>query len=142
MLGAGVLASHATYRVGSGYVTWVTEALPPGEAIKYPNLLTSDFDAVFRKKISAFVVGPGLGVDRSTLNLILRLKKMTVPVVLDADALTVVAQEKVQTLPANWILTPHSGELSRLLGISSEEIERDRFTAVRSAAKSLDAWFC
>jgi hydroxyethylthiazole kinase-like uncharacterized protein yjeF len=55
-----------------------------------------------------------------------------VPLVIDADALNIIADGRVVKQPYkdNWILTPHPGEAARLLGCSSAEIQQDRFAAV------------
>lgn len=137
--GAGVLCTQAAFRIGSGYVTWVSETSPIEELKSHPEVMTAaikEFD-VRSPKFTAFVVGPGLGVGAPTSQLIHRLAEAARPVVLDADALTVVAREKIFGLPSHWLATPHSGELSRLLGISAEEIEKNRFDAVREAARKL-----
>lgn len=134
--GAGVLASQAAFRIGAGYVTWASQTAPVEELRFHPEVLTMSLEDLYSsgRKFSAFVVGPGLGADKKTFELLEKMKVLQIPAVLDADALTVVAKEKMNKLPRHWILTPHTGELSRLLGISSEEIEQNRFAAVQAAA--------
>jgi len=78
----------------------------------------------------ALALGPGLGNDPSTDAWVVGLlADLTVPVVVDADALNAFARTGVE--PAfgsdQVVLTPHAGELARLAGLSSEEIERRRF---------------
>lgn len=130
--GAGVLSSRAAFRVGAGYVIWEQEKenLKPLEFI--PEVLlqttapvTSDF---------VYAVGPGLGTGEATKKRIEELYENKIQrVVLDADALTVVAKHNLSTLPS-WIMTPHTGELSRLLGgLSSKEIEANRPAALKKA---------
>ncbi|MFN2338662.1 MAG: NAD(P)H-hydrate dehydratase, partial [Gammaproteobacteria bacterium] len=55
------------------------------------------------------------------------------PLVVDADALNLLAREPLRR--GNWILTPHPGEAARLLGTSATEVEADRFAAVRALAE-------
>jgi NAD(P)H-hydrate epimerase len=88
----------------------------------------------------AVVIGPGFGtgeVARGVVDHVLRT--FTGPVVVDADAITVLsrAAEPLRARPSGApapILTPHSGELARLLGSSSRDVEADRFAAARDAA--------
>src|SRR5690606_14946397 len=69
------------------------------------------------------------------------LATYTGPIVCDADALTLHARsiEDFSAAGGRAILTPHAGELARLLGKTSEEIEDDRFAAVRAAAARANA---
>lgn len=135
--GAGVLASSSAYRAGSGYVTWASFQRPDKQIKQIPEVLIAKLpEALKNKRVNAFVVGPGLGVDNKTKKLLLILKKQKAKsVILDADALNVLAKSKMGLLPSEWILTPHSGELSRLLGLSVKVIEADRKKAVLMAAE-------
>ena len=77
-------------------------------------------------------LGPGLGQGdwgRAVFQLALDAGK---PLVLDADALNLLAQSPREL--ADAILTPHPGEAARLLGVSTDEVQRDRFSAARSIA--------
>jgi ADP-dependent NAD(P)H-hydrate dehydratase len=56
-----------------------------------------------------------------------------VPVVVDADAITACVDHGLFPLPANWVITPHTGELSRILKANSQDIEKDRFRATFEA---------
>jgi NAD(P)H-hydrate epimerase len=66
---------------------------------------------------------------------------MDVPMVVDADALNIIAEGRVVTDVANrsWVMTPHSGEAARLLGVSVAEVEMDRFAAVRQLQQKYNA---
>ncbi len=138
--GAGVLASAAAYRMGVGYVTWASFESPSDQIKEAPEILTaklSDPD-LWTKKFSAVVVGPGLGVSRRTADLIERLKtENTAPVILDADALTTCVEFDLFPLPASWIVTPHSGELSRILKIEAREIDKNRFKSSLAASEAM-----
>ena len=92
------------------------------------------------KHVASIVIGPGLGHNPSTTEflwrLLPRLNKKT-PIVLDADALNILAEsdrwsERVGN-PA--VLTPHPGEMAKLLGTSIAEVQRDRIGTVLDAAK-------
>jgi NAD(P)H-hydrate epimerase len=56
-------------------------------------------------------------------------------VLVDADAITLLAKMKRQKLPKTWILTPHTGELQRLLNVPSSEIQKQRIYYVKQAAQ-------
>jgi NAD(P)H-hydrate epimerase len=93
-------------------------------------------DAALANK-RAVVVGPGFGTGERAREAVQHvLTTFTGPIVVDADALTMHAGalEAFGAASGRAILTPHAGELARLLGTTSEEIEADRFGAARSAA--------
>lgn len=161
--GAGILSSSSAFRMGLGYVTWASFQKPDKQIRAIPEVLVGKLpDAIDAqiakksnsaqkaKKFSAFLVGPGLGVGRRTLSLISILLKQDQPVVLDADALTVLSQfktdpkkkskkrnikNKIGKLKPNWILTPHHGEMARLLNINTKAVEKNRHEAVKAAAQ-------
>ena len=140
--GAGILSSSSAYRMGAGYVTWASWQKPEPALQQIPEVLTGVLpQATTAKPYNSYVVGPGLGVNEQTKNLIQQLQKAKVlHAVLDADALTVIAQNQMGPLPPQWILTPHTGEMSRLLGISAEEIEKDRYQAAMAASEKWGCW--
>ena len=113
MFGAAVLAASAAARVGSGYVILMTEQ-KKFSSVAHPDFLVSDWK---KKKISdikftAVGIGPGLGKSALALNLLKQLLKLKIKnVVIDADALNLCAENKIQSLPKSWIATPHEGEL-------------------------------
>jgi hydroxyethylthiazole kinase-like uncharacterized protein yjeF len=79
------------------------------------------------ERASAVAIGPGLGQTEWSAALLTRVLDSGLPLVLDADALNLLAEDPVRR--ENWILTPHPGEAARLLGISVAEVEADRFAA-------------
>src|SRR5690606_10345397 len=93
MWGAGVLASQAAFRMGAGYVTWASRNLPVEKLEATPEVYMADVadENIWNfKKITAVAVGPGMGVDEVTAQVLRRLKNLKVPkVVIDADAITV-----------------------------------------------------
>lgn len=139
MWGAGVLASTAAYRVGAGYVTWASFIEPSENLKQIPEVLTShlaDESLWSSDKFTAVAVGPGLGVSQQTADFIERLKNQNWgPVVLDADAINTCVQFNLFPLPRHWILTPHAGELGRIIKSDARAIEKNRFEAAFQAAK-------
>jgi len=135
MPGATRLAGEACLRVGAGLTTVATApenvaAIAAGRpeliclALSEPRALT---DALARVDVVA--IGPGLGRSpwaRAALDAVLAADK---PLVIDADALNLLAESQVPPRE-DWILTPHPGEASRLLGVTIQEIQQDRLTAL------------
>ncbi len=140
MTGAPALAARAALRADVGYVTIAApaESLPVLEtlvleAVKRP--LEDVFEAVARAK--AVAVGPGLGRREEAKALVRRLlAEVELPMVVDADALF---ELEPGEWPAPRVLTPHEGELARLLGRESGEIAAHRLASVREAAERFKA---
>ena len=156
--GAAYLAATAAARSGAGLVRLlVGETIYPILAAKCTEVMATPvgevapgaighaaYDSVLRhlSAAEAGVIGPGLGRDRSTWRLIIDLAlHAPIPLVLDADALNALAgQTRSKTrLARNRVLTPHPGELSRLIGKTVEAIAADRAAAARKAAKDWGA---
>jgi NAD(P)H-hydrate epimerase len=140
MTGAPALAARAALRADAGYVTIAApaESLPVLEtlvleAVKRP--LEDVFDAALRAK--AVAVGPGLGRQPEAKELVRRLlAEVELPMVVDADALF---ELEPGEWPAPRVLTPHEGELARLLGRESKEIAAHRLASAQEAAERFDA---
>jgi ADP-dependent NAD(P)H-hydrate dehydratase / NAD(P)H-hydrate epimerase len=138
MPGALRLAGEAALRVGAGLVTvaGAAENLVPvtasrPELIYLPAESQSSMEEALRAA-SLIAMGPGLGRGDWAQRLwgqVLGLEGK--PVVVDADALNLLAQSP-RKLPADWILTPHPGEAARLLGEETGEVQADRLGAVRA----------
>ncbi len=150
--GAALLASHAAMRSGVGLTTLGTsgeirsrlearfadlmvEAVRggPGEARRVEKLLSDK---------TAVAVGPGLGTTANDLDLIARLLSLSeVPVVLDADGLSALAAKPDIAAPAagRLVLTPHPGEMARLLGTEIASVQADRLGHARQAAERWQA---
>ncbi len=126
--GAGELCALSAYRMGAGYVTWAcnTEKNSSVYTKTLPDVLTQNVSDknLFEKK-TAVAIGPGLGTGELTKKLLLQLKELEIPVVVDADAFMVCIEENLFPLPSSWVLTPHAGELSKLFGLKGEDIDRD-----------------
>lgn len=133
MWGASLLCAQAAARCGAGYVYLAQKR--NSLLSDTPDFLTIAQTQLDFQNFSAVAIGPGL--DKASAHSLLRkLLKSRVPnVVVDASALDVLTSMKISNLPKTWILTPHEGELSRLLGIDSEEIRSRRLKSVRTAQK-------
>jgi len=138
MGGAARLAGAAAYRVGAGRVTLATHPQhASGIIADCPELLSysvADGAALRSLLADATVIaaGPGLGQGEWGRALWGAVLDTTVPLVVDADALNLLAADPVTR--ANWILTPHPGEAARLLKCTSAEVQADRFHAAREIA--------
>ncbi|HYX77253.1 MAG TPA: NAD(P)H-hydrate dehydratase [Gaiellaceae bacterium] len=136
MTGAVSLAAKAAFRADAGYVTICTPhqsmlvvEIQVLEAVK--RRLESVMDAT--ERASALALGPGLGRDESAKHLVRRLLEETeLPAVVDADALF--GLEPFERRAAT-VLTPHSGELARLLDVESEWVDAHRLEAVDRAVE-------
>jgi len=129
MSGAVTLAATAAFRADAGYVTVCSEVEPQLlEAVKRP--LEDAPELVARH--DAIAIGPGLGRGTERAALVRWLLEDTeLPAVVDADALFEL-QPFERMAPT--VLTPHSGELGRLLGRGSDWVDEHRLEAVREAA--------
>lgn len=139
MFGAAVLSATAAARAGAGYTILMTD-LKQFPICKHPDFLTVDLkkNKIKNLKFNSVVIGPGLGVSTLTLKLLKELMKLKVQnVVVDADALNVCAQQKIDSLPQTWVVTPHEAELARLLCVSSEQIKKNRLKFAQMAQKKL-----
>jgi hydroxyethylthiazole kinase-like uncharacterized protein yjeF len=146
--GAAVLAGMAGLRAGAGLVTLAARA-DARSALeqKVVELMTTELpaeasrDAVERLCAGkrAVVLGPGLGLDAQAARWTEAfLDHAPVPLLVDADALTLLAHRGIETLGGGAgprILTPHPGEAARLLGGSSAEIQADRYAAAAELAR-------
>ena len=158
MTGALVLAARAAFRAGAGYVRVcfpdMIEAIVEGhvvEAVTTPcacdegGLLTADAaDAIVAAadRAGAVALGPGLGRSDATRELVRTLlERLDVPFVLDADALWALSghHDWVFARHAPTVLTPHEGELGRLLGRDSGWVAARRLRAATEAADDLGA---
>jgi ADP-dependent NAD(P)H-hydrate dehydratase len=127
--------------MGCGYVTICTLSPEASANLRsdFLRLSPTHFFQSDLKKYSAVVVGPGLGTGDVAAKVLRHLLKNHGKVLVDADALTLLSQHGPISLPAEWILTPHAGELSRLLKSPAPELEADRLKSVERAVQKLNA---
>jgi len=145
-LGAALLSAHGAQRAGAGLVTIATSPAT-ADALDHRVLeaMTARIDpaspeAALQRLLApanAVVVGPGLGLDASARRVVDAVVfGYEGPKVVDADAISHFAGRAAELGRAQGVLlTPHAGELGRLLGIPHEEVENDRFGAVARAVE-------
>ncbi|MCU0270110.1 MAG: NAD(P)H-hydrate dehydratase [Acidimicrobiales bacterium] len=140
--GAAVLATAAAVRSGAGYVRWsspgeVPRLLKPTEVVGTALPVEQWADAVLADsaRFRALVVGNGLGLDAGHTAPVRRVvAESPVPVVVDADALTLLGAAATQVVGPTTVLTPHDGEFERLAG---HRPGPDRLAATRDLAARL-----
>lgn len=155
MSGAVALACNAAYRAGAGYVEAtvplsVAPIIDPlcvetlvhgGAETDRGGLAASVLSGLVERagRHGALLVGPGAGDDSETATLILDLvERLDMPMVVDADGLNAASRAgRDHDFAPVSVITPHTGELSRLLGLDGATIESDRRHHVREAARRL-----
>ncbi|MGB8476401.1 MAG: NAD(P)H-hydrate dehydratase [Candidatus Acidiferrum sp.] len=160
--GAAILAGGAALRAGAGLVTTATpEAVLPIVAAAEPEYMTvplaatksgtlslrSLTDGTFgdlEEGKSVLAIGPGLGQNRQTQEFIRAIVTQTeLPVILDADGLNAFAGDGAQLRKRKTkflAVTPHPGEMARLLGVSTKEVQADRLSAARTTAQKWNTY--
>jgi NAD(P)H-hydrate epimerase len=152
--GAAALTSEGALRAGAGLVTLgvpaslndilevkLTEAmtLPLPEALGARALGLKALEPlqIFLERKTAAALGPGLGTHPETRELVRQLaRSLPLPLVIDADGVNALAGEPelLQDAPGPRLITPHPGEMARLLGITPQEVQADRLGTARKAA--------
>jgi NAD(P)H-hydrate epimerase len=153
--GAAVLSGRAAGRIGTGLVTMaLPETIQPivaaslAEATYWPlphhqGQVSPEAARSLKAalpKADALLVGPGLGHSEATSHFLTGLladREALPPLILDADALNILAEQPEwwRLLPADSILTPHPGEMARLSGKTTQEVQAERLDlAVQMAA--------
>lgn len=155
--GAAYFSSIASLRVGAGYtmlascsdvVNTIASYCPdltyldlgqsqfgtiPKEALKYV-LAMANYDVIS--------IGCGLnqvgGVSDFVVNFLKKQKNAYTPIIIDADAINIMAATKNYQFPLNSIITPHPMELSRLMGVDVEEIQKNRAKWAWEASREFD----
>jgi ADP-dependent NAD(P)H-hydrate dehydratase / NAD(P)H-hydrate epimerase len=144
MIGAPLLAARAASRAGAGkvHVGFMAQTGPQVDLFA-PELMLEPF-IKFREGISAAVVGPGLGTTTASTDALALAMRVGVPLVIDADALTLISQntslaDRIRARTSPTILTPHPGEAARLLHVTVEDVNADRIACARSLSEQLRA---
>ncbi len=140
MTGAAYLAALGALRVGAGLVTVASvEEVCRVVRVRLPEAMTLDVADIFpyikKRSINALAIGPGLGVGNAQKRLIQKLLALGLPTVLDADGLNNLTLKQLSRKP-HVILTPHEGELSRLLGVSRFVIHSHRKGLAQKTARA------
>ena len=147
--GAAALAVGGAIRGGAGMVRLVSAApavavvrlLWPEAVITVTGQdIPAGEDVHAAGRVQAWVVGPGMGTDDQARDRLAAVLASDVPVLVDADGLTLLAAHKgLLSRDAPTLLTPHAGELGRLLGADPADVESRRLEHARKAAVSLGA---
>jgi NAD(P)H-hydrate epimerase len=151
--GAAVLAARGALRAGAGLVTvFSIRAVQAAVAASLPEAMTRELPEqdgaiaaaagrMLARELAGFdaaVLGPGLGVADEIREALYAALKVRIPAVLDADALNAFAGEPAAFAKrrAPTVVTPHPGEMGRLLSLSTREVQADRLGAVERMART------
>jgi len=157
--GAATMSATSALRAGAGLVTLgVPESLNPileshcieTMTIPLPDqgtglLLEEAFDTIVHSAEAkqALALGPGLGIASHTRNLVSRIiREIDLPMVIDADGLNNLVGHTgwLKARKNTTVLTPHPGEMARLAGLSTMQIQQDRLTAARNLAQATQTY--
>jgi ADP-dependent NAD(P)H-hydrate dehydratase / NAD(P)H-hydrate epimerase len=144
--GAAVLATGGAVRGGAGMVRVVTASVPAAVVRQtWPEVVLTvhpddgDWDLPSSVgRVQAWVAGPGMGTGPDAVARLAAVLATDLPALVDADGLTILSQHQ-DLLPrrAPTLITPHAGELGRLLGADPAAIEARRLEHARRAAERL-----
>jgi hydroxyethylthiazole kinase-like uncharacterized protein yjeF len=145
--GAAPLAVGGAIRGGAGMVRLVSSEIPVGlvrqrwpEAVITTTHAGQEGGAAIEQagRVQAWTAGPGMGTGDASLSLLTAVLATDLPVLVDADGITLLAVHR-ELLPrsAPTLLTPHAGELSRLLGADRADVEARRLHFATQAAAEL-----
>ena len=154
-LGAIAMAAKACHKMGTGLVTvasWEDSMTPllvklPSETMAVPLRLSGPEFEAYKQNLpsySSIVIGPGMGLRADGRELLEQIfASYSGPIVIDADALNLIADHKMHSLLVNrrapTVLTPHVGEMARLLGVSKEVVTQDPVKALKQAVEMTHA---
>lgn len=147
MSGAAYMSAMAAYRAGAGVVTVLTHEriegqlksmLPEAIVKSYSDENVSEAATACAAKASIIVLGPGISVCETSRKLVAAvLNNAQVPVIIDADALNIIAEDIriLKQSKTELIITPHVGEMMRLSGKTKDEIVTDILGTAQEFAK-------
>jgi len=143
MLGAAVLSARTAAKLGAGRVFLATLDSHFSLDLQQPEIMCRAIEDV-NLDACTLIVGPGLGTTRSAHDALAKTLQANGPLVLDADALNLLAtepglQKKLRGTQRPVILTPHPLEAARLLDTDTASIQADRIAAARTLASRLHA---
>lgn len=140
--GAALLASQAAARLGAGKVTLATSPEHVAASlVRCPEVMAHGIRGgaeagMLPSQADVVVVGPGLGQGAWGQAILQSALQSSAPLVVDADALNLLASHWPEERRDNWVLTPHPGEAARLLGCSVADIQSDRPEAARALQRA------
>ena len=147
MPGAAVLATAGALKMGAGRVTAALPAACPEAMLldvaenEIHGMDIGEISRLVDFPADAWLIGPGMGREPQTLEVIRELvAQLRAPMVLDADALFAVCGylRLLKRAQAPIVITPHPGEMAKLLGVSVEEVQSNRVELAESFAKQTD----
>lgn len=145
MLGAAILAGRAALKLGAGavHVGLLADKMPLID-MRMPELMLHPAAALLKLPLDVAAVGNGLGRSLAAHKLLHDAIKLPVALVLDADALNILAERpdlrgQLFERKHATVLTPHPGEAARLLHQKTEEIQAARLESVQEIAKRYSA---
>ncbi|WP_313466164.1 NAD(P)H-hydrate dehydratase, partial [Pseudomonas nitroreducens] len=130
---------------GAGLVSLATRAVHvPAALARRPELMARGVSSSaellrLAERADVLVVGPGVGRDAWGRVLVSAAASLVRRQVWDADALNLLAEERVARPSGDWVITPHPAEAARLLGISTAEVQADRPKAALALAQRYQA---
>ena len=144
MVGAVLLAARAALLSGAGrvYAAMLCDTAPSVDFL-HPEIMMRRPDALASlAQLDAVAIGPGLGQSDAAITELTFWLTQTCPLVLDADALNLIAQhqqlaELLKSRRGPVVVTPHVGEAARLMAISSADIQKQRIESAVALAQSL-----
>lgn len=145
MGGAIVLAAEAALRTGAGLVQVATRAENVAPLLaRVPECLARGVDhrnalLPLLAEADAIVLGPGLGQEAWGEQMLHACFAAGKPLLLDADALNLIAASKSTALPSQTVITPHPGEAGRLLKCPGSDVQGNRFVAAQRLAEAYAA---
>ncbi|NIE68116.1 NAD(P)H-hydrate dehydratase [Burkholderia sp. Ax-1719] len=149
MCGAPILAARAALLSGAGKVNvgFLGSDAPPYDA-PHPELMLHSASKLALDAMSAVAAGCGMGGSATARQLVERILRLEAAVLLDADALNLIARDDALAAHVNeharkrgapCVLTPHPLEAARLLGVDTAEVQRDRLASARVLASRFEA---
>ena len=153
-IGAAYLSSVSALRVGAGYVELAApNCVKDVVASKTPDVVFLDMNShsyletlprgLELDKYSVVSVGCGLGNNKFTQKFVKKLidyiKDVNIPTIYDADALNIIAELGITEIGSRSLITPHPGELARLMGVDVSDIQENRVEFAKKAAEKYNS---
>lgn len=143
MSGAAILAAESAMSLGVGKLSVATRepTLSPVLA-RVPEAMVHQVDhyndlKALLDKCTAVVIGPGLGTDAWAEQMLLRVMEEDIPILVDADAIRLLAEGRVEATQSRICFTPHPGEAALVLNSTTAEVQRDRFAALQRLEEAI-----
>lgn len=146
MVGAVLLSARAALLSGAGrvYAACLSSNAPSVDILHPELMFRKPADLIDLAQLDCVVIGPGLGQSQEAIELLEFWLSQNVKMLIDADGLNLIAKHPHLTVicknrRAETVITPHAGEASRLLGVTSEDIQQNRTQSALKLARTLHA---